>query len=171
MASFTASILIGHSHPNQGGINPTHCLFLSENSRPALILLYIGDEKKDESRITWIPTLEHLLEDALLMISVHVLKAENLLKEFNLISKGAKPGYLELYGMEESSRLRLHEINQEYLADYNNLKIAVTVFDSSTLERHLPKLKDYSMDIEVCRSSYLREYSTWQDKVYRKGSL
>jgi hypothetical protein len=33
MATLTAQILVGGSHPNQGGINPSHYLFLSESSR------------------------------------------------------------------------------------------------------------------------------------------
>jgi hypothetical protein len=39
MASFTAQILVGSAHPYNGGIIPTHFLFLSENDRPAWILV------------------------------------------------------------------------------------------------------------------------------------
>ncbi len=39
MAPFTAQILVGHAHPYDGGINGiTHTLYLSENSRPGLII-------------------------------------------------------------------------------------------------------------------------------------
>lgn len=39
MAAYTAQALVGQAHPNHGGITPTHRLYLSENSRPAWILL------------------------------------------------------------------------------------------------------------------------------------
>ena len=35
MATLTPQILVGIPHPNHGGINPSHFLFLSENNRPA----------------------------------------------------------------------------------------------------------------------------------------
>ena len=39
MATMTAQILVGNPHPYHGGINPTHKIYLSESSRPALILI------------------------------------------------------------------------------------------------------------------------------------
>ena len=44
MATLIAQILIGSSHPYDGGINPTHCLFLSENSKPAWVLKDLADK-------------------------------------------------------------------------------------------------------------------------------
>ncbi len=80
MATFTAQILVGSPHPNHGGINPTHSLFLSENSRPAWILVDpYPDSGPRNSRIVWIPTLENMLEDALLMIAVYVCKDDGIL--------------------------------------------------------------------------------------------
>jgi len=78
MSAITAQILVGQAHPNLGGINPTHYLFLSENSRPVWILvpqnLWELESSINEKKVTWIPTVENLLEDALLMIGIHVLK-------------------------------------------------------------------------------------------------
>jgi len=74
MATMTAQILVGRPHTNHDGINPTHYLFLSENSRPAWVLVsqnIFPKEQRDHSRITWIPTVENMLEDALLMIALH----------------------------------------------------------------------------------------------------
>jgi hypothetical protein len=58
-------MLIGSSHPNHGGIVPTHELHLSENSRPAWLLSPLGGHRADA--IAWIPTVEDILEDGLLM--------------------------------------------------------------------------------------------------------
>ena len=39
MGTVTAQILIGSPHPNDGGIIPSHYLFLSENDRPSWTLV------------------------------------------------------------------------------------------------------------------------------------
>ncbi len=86
MATFTAHILVGHSHPNHGGISPSHALFLSENSRPTWILIPLGlpgsESTTGHNSITWVPTVEHMLEDALLMIAVHVLQERSIVERF-----------------------------------------------------------------------------------------
>ena len=75
MASFTAQILIGNGggYDNEG-IIPDSTLFLSENSRPAWVLKYRG------RKITWIPTLDNMLEDGLLMLAIFVLKDPELVE-------------------------------------------------------------------------------------------
>ncbi|WP_121661857.1 hypothetical protein [Metabacillus litoralis] len=74
MGTFTAQLLVGQAHPYEGGIcGITHTLQLSENGRPAWVLVSTNDEKDTKiTKITWIPTLEHMLEDALLMIGLYV---------------------------------------------------------------------------------------------------
>lgn len=67
MATLTAQILIGEGHPNHDGINPSHYLFLSENSRSAWVLLpenIFSQSSKRTPKITWIPTVDNMLEDA-----------------------------------------------------------------------------------------------------------
>jgi hypothetical protein len=71
MGTYTAQVLIGTPHPNHGGIHPTHQLMLSENSRPAWILT--SWENTEEEKV-WIPTIESMLEDGLLMIAFYLLK-------------------------------------------------------------------------------------------------
>jgi len=74
MASLIAQILIGCPHPNHDRINTTHYLFLSENDRPGWVLVDQNISQEDRSslpKITWIPTVENMLEDALLMVSYH----------------------------------------------------------------------------------------------------
>ena len=70
MGTFTAQILVGTPDLYHGGIIPTHYLFLSENDRPAWIL----EDKSGSQNVVWVPTIEDILEDALLMIAVHVCK-------------------------------------------------------------------------------------------------
>ncbi len=37
MASFTAYMMVGGSHPNHGGVTGETVVYLSENGRPALV--------------------------------------------------------------------------------------------------------------------------------------
>ena len=94
MATLTAQILVGSAHPNHDGINPTHYVFLWENDRPAWILVHqniFKEREENVGRITWIPTIENILEDALLMIAIHVCK-NNEVMLYNLFCKFNK-GY------------------------------------------------------------------------------
>lgn len=172
MASITASMLIGNSHTDNDGIVPTHSLFLSENSRPALILFQLNlDNIEDKDNIIWIPTINNLMEDILLMVSINILKDEKLGKEFGALVKSKKAGTIELAQVDPDALKNMYKLNKKYLDSHNNFKIALSVFDGSTLERQLPRLKDYSMDIEVCKTSYLRQYSPWKEGIYKKGKL
>jgi len=53
-----------------------HYLFLSENSRAAWILVpqnvFRGFQPVRGPKITWIPTVENILEDALLVMALYV---------------------------------------------------------------------------------------------------
>ncbi len=57
MATTTATIFVGHSHQNGGGINPTHLIQFTENDRPALIL---SDMDGKNERNVIIPTVENM---------------------------------------------------------------------------------------------------------------
>lgn len=171
MASITAAILIGSSPTSNDGIVPTHSLFLSENSRPALILSRLDkDDKRVEDDVIWIPTIDNLMEDIMLMISINVLKDMDLKDRFIRL-RGKESGQVELASLNQDGLQGLYGLNKGCLDSNNNFKIIFSVFDGSTLQRQLAKLKDYSMDIEVCPSSYIRQYQPWQDKIYKKGNL
>jgi hypothetical protein len=82
MAALTAQILAGSPHPRHDGINPAHYLFFSENDRPAWVLVnqnIFPEKQSGHSKITWIPTIENMFEDALLMIAIHVFMLRGLM--------------------------------------------------------------------------------------------
>ncbi len=75
MGTITAQILIGTGHPYHGGIVPTHVLWLSENSRPAWRCHPFERspdprERPDAGQCIWIPTVENMLEDGLLLAAL-----------------------------------------------------------------------------------------------------
>jgi hypothetical protein len=88
MASYTAQVLVGTADFWHGGIDPTHFLWLSENSRPAWVLepadgnegglpVRTSQASSAHRRIVWVPsTVEHILGEGLLLIALHVERNE-----------------------------------------------------------------------------------------------
>ena len=79
MATWTAQILVGHSHPNHGGITAGYQLFLSENDRPCWECFPVfpprpGEVLKNEGHTVWIPPGPgNILKCGLLMVALHCL--------------------------------------------------------------------------------------------------
>jgi hypothetical protein len=173
MGTFTAQILVGKKHSYDSGIiNISHSLFLSENSSPAWILSPLDlfeQPEQPRSRITWIPTIENMLEDALVMIGLYVLKDEKLLRMAEKHFTNPRKDFIELY----------NDINQENLQElYNQTqliksghKITLSVFEGSSILKQLPVLKKYQNDIEVCQSIFKKEYSPWSKQFETIGDL
>lgn len=172
MGTFTAQILVGGAHPNDGGmINLTHELYLSENSIPGWHLVpsfFQNDEGRE--RIVWIPTLEHMLEDALLMIGVYVLKDKELVDMANrYIKKKSNRKAIGLYDdVAKDDLLRMYERARQIESGH---KIIINVFEGSSIRRQLKVLEEYEFDLEVCLSSFKREYSMWSGKKEIRGLL
>ena len=121
MASLTAQMLIVKSHPYHGGINPTHYLFLSENSRPAWILVPQNFIYKDvvlETKITWIPTLDSILEDAFLMIALYVIKDKQIVNMAKKYLSSNQKDWAELYDdITIDNRFQMYEKCQKIKSD------------------------------------------------------
>ena len=165
MATLTAQILVGCPHPNHDGINPTHFLFLSENDRPAWVLVnqnVFRDGGRD-CRITWIPTKEDMLEDAMLMIAIHVLKNRETIEQAKVFNNDIEKDFVQLYtDLDEAQRKQLYQKCRE-VSDFP--KVIISVFLGSTIDECLPVLEQYKMDVEVCRVGYSRLHSSWTNEL------
>jgi hypothetical protein len=172
MATLTAQILIGSPHPNHDGIIPTHYLFLSENDRPAWILVgqnVFDEDDTERHKKVWIPTLEDTLEDAILMIAVHVMKDPAVIEQATGYDDRIEWERVELYSdITELHRRRLHQTCRT-LTDFP--KLVVSAFQGSLIETQLPVLREYAMDVEVCPVSYARLRSAWTSEMKEWGSL
>jgi hypothetical protein len=159
MGTFTAQMLIGHAHPNHDGIDPTHVAMLSENSRPSWTLREWEGERAP--RVVWIPTLEHMLEDGLLLACLRVVRAPDLVAEADAKLMG--------------ERAELHKVDQARLSalragcrPLEGFKVVLTVLDGSTLSQQLKTLDEYRMDVEVF---FTRSWSRWLEETRITGSL
>ncbi len=172
MATLTAQILIGRSHPNSGGINPTHYLFFSENDRPAWVLvpenIFSRGSDQTEGKVVWIPTADNPLEDAMLMIAIYVLKDEGIV-ELAKRSFQSLEDRVEL--TEDVDRALLEELYRKSRALRADHKIVLTLLNDSFIHGHLRVLEQYSMEIEVCSTIYSRLYSRWEEEWRVQGSL
>lgn len=149
MGTFTAQILIGNDHRYGGGIIPSHAVFLSENSRPAWILknLDLFEEGNESEFIRWIPTIDNMLDDAMLLIGVHVIKDEAVIKAAREFCKVDNLNNLELYEAFTSEDLQtLYELVRTTRIEYS---IALTVFNESHIINQYKTLDHYECRANV----------------------
>jgi hypothetical protein len=156
MSTMTAHILIGNSHTYHGGIIPLYRIYLSENSRPALILIEDNinweHQRGSFKKVIWIPTIENMFEDILLMISIFVLKDKNILKKIHESLK-INLENLEIYNdIGEDLRQKLYNLNKTTINEYKDLKIIFSIFNGSTLRSEIKNIKGYKFDYELCVS-------------------
>jgi len=156
MGTLTAFIFIGTSHPNHGGINPTHCITLSENSRPCLILKGIDD---NEEIIRIIPTIENMVDDIHFLVYSYVLKKNFTNKDFHL-----KEMY-ELFTDDE--RKIIYDEVKSGLKSID-IKIVFNILDGSTLLNQLEKVKEYPNDYEITTTVMKKEYHQWAGEIEKK---
>lgn len=171
MATMTAQILVGGSSQYHGGIIPSHVLYLSENSRPAWILMsheISSEGPLDTRRVIWIPTVERMLEDALVMISLHVVRDPRVLDAAAACFDRPEGDRLELY---DDAKADLEGLYEAARSVEGFPKLVISTFAGSTIAQQLPILQEYSMDVEVCPCGYRREWSQWQNKTIEDGSL
>jgi len=172
MGTLTANILIGSPHPNKDGIIPSHYMFLSENSAPSWTLVKENVDNEDKNKypnIVWLPTVENMLEDGLLMVAAHVLKNHEILEMAKDYTKKIESERLELYSdLDDAQRNNLYQKCRE-LSKFP--KLIISVFRSSSIETQLAVLEKYDMDVEVCTPIYSRLYSEWQNEIRIEGSL
>jgi hypothetical protein len=151
MGSVTAQLLIGYPPQWQGGIDLTHVAFLSENDRPAWILAredFGSSVGQEAERVVWISTIEHMLEDALLMVAVCVEGDPELT---NLLSEklGSPPSdRLELASdLREADLVELRGACQAL--DHSGYMCVLRVLEESTIRHQLDALEGYKLNIDV----------------------
>lgn len=158
MATVTAHFLIGVNDPHHGGIVPHAQLFLFENDKPVYVLDWLTTDDKAKS-FSWVPTVEHMLDDAMLMIAVHFLRAFPFK---DIARKGYRPRKGKPFEIYEDMDAKTHEdllVATRLLPEFP--KLVITVLAGSYLREHVAGIKNYSMDVELCFAGYKRNLSEW----------
>lgn len=153
--TMTAQILIGEPHPYHDGIMPSHILFLTENSRAALTLVAMNDFRVGkEGKVTWIPTLENMIDDAMLMIAVHVEKNVDVIEIATTFSKRIEDDWYEFEDISEEDRQKLYEKCRT--ENYLN-RLVVTILEESSIAKKTDVLKHYKVKSVVCLPVHVRK--------------
>ena len=156
MSTTTATILIGRAHQNHGGVIPTHLIQFTENSRPALLLQPI--EGPSDVKVV-IPTLENIVDDIYLMVTVFIL---NKIKPAKDIDNWERLSMYDLF--DENERSSLYEESKIIIMD-TSIKLVFNILKGSHLLNYVDIIKEYPNDLEITLSTLKKELSAWSDKL------
>ena len=166
MGSYSATMLVGQAHPNHGGIIPTHEMYLRENDRPSWEMM--SHSSMIDKKNLWLPSVEHMLEDGLLMINALILRNQTIRSSLTRFCK--KLSAVEIYSIPNNEIIKLYEISRNAYAE-SKIKIVLSVYEQSTLVKQVTVLKDYDIDMELCMPIYTKIHSSWTGKTIIKGKL
>lgn len=180
MAAITAYAFLGHPQPNDGGLSADYMAQLSEGSRPAWILdMAPGAVEADDllpvvlaKPVIWIPTLEHMLEDLVLLLCIHILEgaeADAVRACAERHGLDLKKERVECYSIPEPVRNELYRLTRELDGGW---KLGLTLFDGSHLNGRLDALAEYQFQAEVCLSTFHRYRNRWaENRLVTNGNL
>lgn len=155
MGTYTAFVFFGKEHEFHGGIIPSHMLMLSENDRPAWLLfklpLHLQEGFKPLTPII-IPTLEHMLEDGLLLLGLLALRDGKLCAEAaRVFGEGwERLSHIELYNYNLSDVERLRLLNKEALESSRG-KLVIAALAGSSIRVDKKKLQDWRIGVELLK--------------------
>ena len=169
MATWTAQILVGHSHPNHGGIGARYQLFLSENDRPCwecfpIFPPRLGEVLKNEGHTVWIPPGPgSILECGLLMVALHCFDPmarqpvnKELVSSAKSMSKKIMDKFVDMSILTDKQFKELYDMAKKIELNDSD-KLIVTVLAGSSITGRLEELKKHKYDFEVCFSDLITE--------------
>ena len=167
MATWTAQILVGNSHPNHGGITAGYQLFLSENDRPCWECFPIfpprpGEVLKNEGHTVWIPPGPgSILECGLLMVALHCFDPmarlpvnKELVSSAKSMSKKIMDKFVDMSILTDKQFKELYDMAKKIELNDSD-KLIVTVLAGSSITGRLEELKKHKYDFEVCFSDLI----------------
>ena len=109
MAELTAQILV----------NGSYLLLLQENDRPNWQCIHLPrrGEREHDTRptITWIPSKpENIFKDGLLMIAIHCLADEEIIKRAKSMSKEIMNAFVDIGSLTDEQLAELHTMNRKH---------------------------------------------------------
>ena len=167
MATWTAQILVGNSHPNHGGITAGYQLFLSENDRPCwecfpIFPPRLGEVLKNEGHTVWIPPGPgSILECGLLMVALHCFDPmarlpvnKELVSSAKSMSKKIMDKFVDMSILTDKQFKELYDMAKKIELNDSD-KLIVTVLAGSSITGRLKELKKHKYDVEVCFSDLI----------------
>ena len=168
MATWTAQILVGNSHPNHGGITAGYQLFLSENDRPCWECFPVfpprrGEVLKNEGHTVWIPPgFGSILECGLLMVALHCFDPmarlpvnKELVSNAKSMSKKIMDKFVDMSILTDKQFKELYDMAKKIKIN-DSTKLIVTVLAGSSITGQLKELKKHKYDVEVAYSEWIK---------------
>ena len=162
MATWTAQILVGNSHPNHGGITAGYQLFLSENDRPCwecfpIFPPRLGEVLKNEGHTVWIPPGPgSILECGLLMVALHCFDPmarlpvnKELVSSAKSMSKKIMDKFVDMSILTDKQFKELYDMAKKIKINDSD-KLIVTVFAGSSITGQLKELKKHKYAYHLC---------------------
>ena len=168
MSATTAQILVGHPHPNDGGINPAFALYLHEGDKCAWSIHRLDlKDSKYEKLAYWFCDPSQIMADALLLAAFYAGEkgaySEHLLNAFPS-AKTSRAGSFELSLLD---RLELLDKVKKMPMP----KMVISVFQGSSLSAQTSLLRDFEFECEICESISYRIKSQWDKMPLLGGCL
>jgi len=153
MADLTAQILV----------NGSYLLLLLENDRPHWNCIHLR-YKEPRPTITWIPSKpENILKDGLLMIAIHCLADEEIIKRAKSMSKEIMNGFVTL-SLTDEQLAELYAMNRKdsdtatRTAQSTDGHLVITILaNGSGIEGELKELKHNGCGVEIAHSKWTDE--------------
>ena len=158
MAELTAQILV----------NGSYLLLLQENDRPNWQCIHLprrGEREHDiRPAITWIPSKpENIFKDGLLMIAIHCLADEEIIKRAKSMSKEIMNGFVTL-SLTDEQLAELYAMNRKdsdtatRTAQSTDGHLVITILaNGSGIEGELKELKHNGCGVEIAHSKWTDE--------------
>ena len=153
MADLTAQILV----------NGSYLLLLLENDRPHWNCIHLR-YKEPRPTITWIPSKpENILKDGLLMIAIHCLADEEIIKRAKSMSKEIMNDFVTL-SLTDEQLAELYAMNRKdsdtatRTAQSTDGHLVITILaNGSGIEGELKELKHNGCGVEIAHSKWTDE--------------
>ena len=151
IGQLTAYFLIGERECFYGRLNEVFTLNLYENSEPRLIYRpYDQGYKRNE--VTFIPTLDHMFEDALLIFALHYLKDERIWDIYKHYDQFEQEQPFRICNIPIDKREELYKRIKRLT--WGDTKILLTTFAPSHLNQFLNDINTNQVPIEVFQSKF-----------------
>ena len=175
MSAVTSVILVGSAHPNQGGNRSFAEIDLDEGSRPALVLRWTAPTRRGDPEVfrkfTMIPTIEHMLDDSILMIAYAVCRHSKIFPKINRITKNTPLESHRLTMVDDFTPKQREDLYAAAKEIDDLPKVTWCLFDGTSIKPSMSHLKDYRLECEATRSVYSRSYTNFTDTWDVKGKL
>ena len=165
-------ILIGGSHPNDGGIFPSHMVEIIDGGRQAWRLQALdGSDPDIQEPIRWVTDPAHLIDDLRVLIALFVVKDPDAIA----FARGLSPKLFdpfveteEVLTTEQWADLRqvIWKLGQNGLP-----KLVVTTDRGPEAPAWMSGFASWPGEIVVCTAVYDRWFNQWDGKEHVEGSL